>query len=82
MISKRGAKSGAHILGSMGGIPSGPSGLETPRERNVRLIFIVLIQRRNRDTVGEEEARDIGKWGKVELKVNREAKTSAFAYGS
>lgn len=65
----------------MGGIPFGPGGLETVRERSAWWTFLVLIRSRKIRTIGKE-AGDVGKRSKTEMEAKRETKTSPFPYGS
>lgn len=60
----------------MSGILSEPGDLETFRERSVWQTSLVLIRNRKRGTTGDE-ARDLGRSGKVEMEANEKIKTSA-----
>lgn len=68
-----------HLLRTMGGISSGPGGLETFGRRCAWGISAVISTRLKRGTMGDEKARDVGKWGRVGLETNRKAKNSVFS---
>lgn len=65
MRPKRGVNSRPHILRTVGGIPTKPGGLKTFRERSAQHIFLVPIRDIKPGAMGEDEAQDVEKWGKV-----------------